>query len=165
MGIRAPDRETMEPPAPAAAGADGGPPAAPSRAVRWFIRLFLATFVVCCVFGIEWWPFTGFRLFSRLRTPTRLVWMADTVGPGGRASPLWFSQLPRAYQGFELIMPGFNHLPASTQRSTCDAWLSEARRVRPTTIELLIYRERWRALPRQGDRGAPPRRSLQYACR
>jgi hypothetical protein len=134
-------------------------------ATRWVVRCFLAAFLACAVLGVEAWPFTGFRLFSTLREETRNVWVADTVALDGRETRLWFSELPAAYQGFHLIMPGFRHLSPSAQRASCEAWLAEARRVQPSAVELRIYRATWQALPRNGDRPATrPVRTLRYAC-
>ncbi len=134
-------------------------------ATRWFVRSFLALFLACAIFGIELWPLTGFRLFSRVRHETRTMWVADTVSPDGRETPLWFTALPRAYQGFGLIMAGFWRLTPSAKAAACAAWLSEAQRVRGSVTAVRIYRVAWRALPRAGDRPAPPLpRSLTYAC-
>jgi len=155
---------------PASARPNGAP--APDRpaasvppATRWFVRAFLAIFVVCAISGLELWPLTGFRLFSTLREETRNVWVAEMVGPGGHETPLWFSELPAAYHGFHLIMPRFRHLSTAAQRATCAAWLSEARTLHPSVVTLRIYRVAWRALPRDGDRPAGPMpRTLRYAC-
>ena len=134
-------------------------------ATRWFVRSFLAAFVVCAIFGIEQlWPLTGFRLFSRVRTESRAMWVADTVTADGREAPLWFTHLPRAYQGFGLIMGGFWRLSSRAKRATCAAWLSEARHVRPPATAIRIYRLAWRALPRHGQHPPPASRTLAYAC-
>ena len=42
----------------------------PGTATRLAIYLFLALLVVCAVRGIEWWPLTGWKLFSHVRTGT-----------------------------------------------------------------------------------------------
>jgi hypothetical protein len=134
------------------------------RTVRWFVRVFLVAFVVCAVAGVEAWPFTGFRLFSRPRHETETTWAAYTVADG-RQTRLWFGVLPRPYQGFELIMSEFRHLAPPGRRALCEAWLAEARRVRRGVGAIRIYRLRVDALPRHGDRpGAPTSRSLVDAC-
>jgi hypothetical protein len=138
----------------------------PPTHARWFVRIFLALFVACSIFGIELFPLTGFRLFSRLRTEHRIMWVADTVSPSGQETPLWFTDLPRAYQGFPLIMPHFEGLSPSWKAATCAAWLSEARRIRRQVVAIRFYRVSWRILPRAGDRPASPEsRALKYACR
>ena len=133
-------------------------------ATRWFVRAFLAAFFVCAIVGFEFWPLTGFRLFSQLRHETRTMWVADTVSPQGETT-LWFSQLPRAYQGFNLIIWQFGRLSAASQRAACAAWLTEARRVRQGVTAIRIYRVPWRALPRAANRSIrPPSSDLAYVC-
>ena len=144
-------------------GAGHGPHAVPP-ATRWLVRCFLLGFFLCATFGVEVWPLTGFLLFSRLRTETRTIWVAKTVGPSSTETPLWFTDLPRAYQGFGLIMRGFVKLSPTGKAATCQAWLAEARRVRASVVALRIYRLSWRALPRMGEGPAPPVRTLTYAC-
>ena len=122
-------------------------------------------FIICGVLGLEAWPLTGFRFFSRLRTQTRTMWVADEVGPYNQETPLWFTDLPRAYQGFGFIMRGFAKLSPAAQAATCQDWLSEARRVRSSVNAIRIYRVTWHALPRVGeDPALPPPRVLTYAC-
>ncbi len=135
------------------------------RATLWFVRIFLAVFFICAVFGVELWPFTGFRLFSHLRTQTQTVWQADTQGPGG-PTPVDFNQLPRAYQGFQLIMPTFADLPPATKEATCQAWLRELRlsEPEPSTTALSLVKETWNALPRAGVRPASSQQDLVYEC-
>jgi len=65
-------------------------------ATRWLVRCFLLVFLICGTFGLEAWPFTAFRLFSRLRGESRTLWVADTVNPQGAETHLWFTELPRA---------------------------------------------------------------------
>ena len=136
-----------------------------SSRARWFVRIFLGLFVVCSIFGIELFPLTGFRLFSRLRTEQRITWVADTVSSTGGETPLWFTDLPRAYQGFPLIMPGFELIAASKKAAMCAAWLTAARSVRPHVVAIRFYRLTWRVLPRAGNRPASlGSKALKYAC-
>jgi len=149
-----------------ATGAQPSPTEHVPRAVRWFVRAFLVAFLVCGVVGIEAWPLTGFRLFSHLRHATETSSVAVTVGADGGETPLWFTDLPRAYQGFNPVMASFRALPARSQLATCRAWLAEARHVRTGVTALRIYSLRRPALPRRGDHPAtPPTRTLIYACR
>ena len=136
----------------------------PTR-TRWLIRGFLALFLVCAALRLELWPLTGFRLFSGVREESHPMWVADTVGPNGKERRLWFNDLPRPYQGFYLITAGFRRLAPAKQAAICQAWLAEARRVRPSVVALRIHLVEWRALPRSGDRPAGPlRRTFSYAC-
>ena len=144
-----------------------GQPAAASvpTATRWFVRIFLALFFVCAVSRLEAWPLTGFRLFSTLRTGHETTWVADTVGSDGTETRLWFSDLPRPYQGFYLVMRRFRRLPSAEQLAMCRAWLAEARALRSDVSSLRVYREERTALPRNGDRPARvDSKGLEYAC-
>jgi hypothetical protein len=132
---------------------------------RWVVRIFLAVFFVCAVVRLEAWPLTGFRLFSNLRTGREITWVADTVDARGTQTRLWFSDLPRPYQGFILLMHGFRRLPPHRRRAMCRAWLDEARALRPGTSTLRIYRVERTALPRRGNRpGGAQTKVLEYAC-
>lgn len=132
---------------------------------RWFVRVFLAAFVLSAVLRLELWPMTGFLLFSHVRTATETLWAADAVGPAGRESPVWFTELPRAYQGFPFVMQGFSRLSPRNQHATCAAWLAAVRRVRGPVVALRIYRVSRRALPRAGETpNRPTSRRLVYAC-
>ncbi|MEA2520773.1 MAG: hypothetical protein QOI81_419, partial [Actinomycetota bacterium] len=111
----------------------------PRRAL-WFVRSYLGVFVFCALVGLELWPFTGFRLFSSLRTEQQIVWQADTLGADGKETPVVFQDLPRAYQGYQLIMPRFPSLSPAQKLATCSAWLDELRLSDPSASALRMYR-------------------------
>jgi hypothetical protein len=135
------------------------------RATRWFVFGFLFAFFVCAVFRLEAWPLTGFRIFSKPRHEIQRTWVAATVAPGGRESRLWFVDLPRAYQDFYLVMPRFRRLPRAKEQAICQAWLSAARRLRPTAVALRIYRMDRSVLPEPDGRRPPPVwHEVEYAC-
>jgi hypothetical protein len=159
-------------PVDSAARRDGsGPPGEPrppgdsvSPWIRWAVRLFLAAFVICGVFGLENWPLTGFRLFSHLRGERASTWQADRVSPAGRAVPVPFPDLPRAYQGFGLVMQTYRSLPPATRHATCEAWLAEVRRALGPARSLRLYHVTWDLLPRRGDRPRNVTRTEVDAC-
>lgn len=134
------------------------------RGTVWFVRGFLGLFFVCALSGVELWPFTGFRLFSTLRTEGQTLWQAGVVGASGRETPVVFNDLPRAYQGYQLIMSGFAKFPPGQKAATCAAWLEELRRRDLSASSLRMYRASWQALPRAGSRPANVARTLVYAC-
>ena len=83
----------MEPtPAPSATGPI-------PRWARWFVRGFLALFLVCGVFGLEAWPLTGWRLFADARQARQPGFQAVTVDRQDRETPISFRDLPAGYQG------------------------------------------------------------------
>jgi hypothetical protein len=136
----------------------------PRRGVRVFVAMFLSTFTVCGLLGFELWPLTGWRLFSQLRTDHQVGWRATVVGEGGE-SQIAFSQLPRAYRNFPLVMRTFAGLPLAEQTAACRAWLDAAQHERPGASEVRIYRVDWYLSHRHGSRdGPPPRATLLLVC-
>lgn len=136
----------------------------PRRGVRVFVAMFLSAFTVCGLLGLELWPLTGWRLFSQLRTDHQVGWRATVVGEGGE-SQIAFSQLPRAYRNFPLVMRTFAGLPRAEQTAACRAWLDAAQRERPGASEVRIYRVDWYLSHRRGPRdGPPPRSTLLLVC-
>jgi hypothetical protein len=134
------------------------------RRLKWFVRCFLIVFVLCAIFGIELWPLTGFRLFSHVRYPETSGWVASAVWLSGSTTDLALSDLPRAYQGFGLIMQGFPTLSAIERESTCEVWLAEARRVWGPIATLQLYETTWDEELRSGDRPAQVQRKLAFEC-
>jgi hypothetical protein len=136
----------------------------PSRGVRVFVAVFLAAFVVCGLFGLELWPLTGWRLFSQLRTDHQVAWRATAVGEDGEKQIL-FTELPRAYGNFPLVMRTFSELTPAEQTAACRVWLDAARHERPGTRTVRLYRIDWYLSHRHGPRdGPPPRFTLLLAC-
>jgi hypothetical protein len=136
----------------------------PPRGVRVFVAVFLAAFLVCGLFGLELWPLTGWRLFSQLRTDHQVAWRATAVGEDGEKQ-IRFAELPRAYRNFPLVMRTFSELPRAEQAAACRAWLEAARRERPGTRTLRLYRIDWYLSHRHGPRdGPPPHFTLLLSC-
>jgi hypothetical protein len=136
----------------------------PSRRVRAFVVVFLVAFAVCGLFGLELWPLTGWRLFSQLRTDHQVAWRATAVGDDGEKQ-IPFDDLPRAYRNFPLVMRTFSELPPAEQGAACRAWLEAARRERPGTRTVRLYRIDWYLSHRHGSReGPPPRSTFLLAC-
>ena len=132
----------------------------PPRWARLFVGAFLGMFVVAGLFGIEAWPFTGWRLFSHVRTEDQIAWQATAVDPAGVEHPIRFAQLGPAFANFTLVMKSFDSLTARQREATCSAW---SRAVAGRTVR--IYRVDRHLWPRQDGRPArPPARTLLYAC-
>jgi len=127
---------------------------------RWFVRGFLIVFVVCGLVGIEAWPFTGFRLFSHLRTQHRTTWQAFSLDAEGRENVLSFAQLPSGYRGFVLIMQRYPDISPTDRDGMCRAWAEAA-----GTSQVRVYRLDEDVLPRAGSRPASPTsRTLLFTC-
>ena len=136
----------------------------PSRGIRAFVAVFLAAFAVCGLFGLEFWPLTGWRLFSQLRTDHQVAWRATAVGEDGETQ-IRFADLPRGYGNFPLVMRTLGTLPRDEQEAACRAWLDAARKELPAASEVRIYRVDWYLSYRHGTRdGPPPTTTLLLTC-
>lgn len=102
---------------------------APSAAVRWAIRGFLAVFLVCGLVGVEAWPLTGWRLFSTLRQPVERRWEAASVHPDGTVRPIDFASLPRGDRGSVAVLRQLAVASQSTRDDVCRAWADEVQKV------------------------------------
>jgi hypothetical protein len=106
-----------------------------SPAVRLFVRGFLAAFLVAGLAGVEAWPFTGFRLFSHVRSEQVRGWQATTVDRSGVESPVRSSTMPIAYRGLQHVADGFAGLDGAGRLAVCRAWAGSAADV----VEVRLY--------------------------
>lgn len=149
---------------------------APPHWVRPFVAVFLAAFFVCGVLGIEAWPLTGWRLFSRLREPRQTVWQVAVVDGAGRETPFPWAELPAGFHAHVHLLKSFSHLPGERRDAVCRAWagaLLAARERRrdgslppPCVAGLRVYQETWdlsRRTPNGRADAAGRTRVLRYA--
>lgn len=130
-----------------------------------FVALLLAAFVVCGLFGIEAWPFSGFRLFSAPRPPAWSSYHGVVVGLDGRTSRLRVSSLPAAYRGFGLAAARLTSQPRPKQLAVCRAYADAVGSAGLPVGELRIYRVAHVVLPREGGRPTTPvTRTLVARC-
>ena len=135
------------------------------RWAHWFVGAFLALFVVCGVAGLEAWPLTGWRLFADARQARQPGFQAVTVDRAGRETPIPFRDLPAGYRGDVQVLKGFAGLPSARQAAVCQAWATAVRARGGEVAQLRIYQTVTDVSQREGDRGAPPARSLRFTCR
>lgn len=129
------------------------------------MRAFLATFLVCGLAGIELWPLTGWRLFSRPRAEVSRFWEATAVGHDGTERRIPFGRLPWAYRGALHVMIGFGGLSGPQRAGVCRAWAEAARGLGYDVAGIRIYRGERHLSVRVGERSAPPSaRALRYSC-
>ena len=126
---------------------------------------FLALFVVCGVAGLEAWPLTGWRLFADARQARQPGFQAVTVDRADRETPIPFRDLPAGYRGDVQVLKGFASLPSARQAAVCQAWATAVRERGGEVAEVRIYQTVTDVSQREGDRGAPPARSLRFTCR
>jgi len=140
---------------------------APPRWARPFVAVFLAAFFVCGVFGIEAWPLTGWRLFSRLREPGQSAWRVMVVDEAGRESPFPWAELPPGFHAHVHLLKTFPSLPGDRRDAVCRSWadaLSNDCGVR--VAGLRVYQETWdlsRRTPDGRADDAARARLLRYA--
>jgi hypothetical protein len=135
------------------------------RGVRWFVRAFLAAFILCGLAGIEAWPLTGFRLFSHLRHEQAVSWERTAVEAGGAERAITFAGLPDGYRSFVLLVSSFPSKPKEVRDAMCRAWVEGLRRLDRHAVAMRIYELDQSLVPRSDGRPAsPPRRTLVVTC-
>lgn len=137
---------------------------APPRGARALVWLFLASIAACAVLKIEAWPLSGWRLFSAIRHPRVSSWQATTVDGAGRETPFPPSGLPFAFHGHVHVLRRFERLSQSRRAAVCGAWADAVRERGREARAVLIYRTERDLSVRQGDRAAPPQRTLVHRC-
>lgn len=130
-----------------------------SPAVRLFVRAFLAAFLIAGVAGVEAWPFSGFRLFSHVRSERVRGWQATVVDAAGVESPVRFWTMPVALRGLPHIADGFASLDGDRRRSVCRAWAESAAPAGREVVEVRLY-----ATSERLTEPGSWRRELRHTC-
>jgi hypothetical protein len=127
--------------------------------------VFLASFVLAGVLGIEAWPLTGWRLFADVRRPEQTAVRAYVVDPNGAERLLPFARLPQPYSGSTQVLNGLLRLPPNEREAVCAAWAAGARDIGLRVAGIRVYRLAWDVSLREGRRSAPPAdRTMLFAC-
>ena len=128
---------------------------------RAFGAVFLATFAACAVLGLEWWPFTGWKLFSQLRVDEQVAYEAR-YRDGANEVPVPWTRMGE-HRGFIFVMNDF--AAGERQEEACAAWLDGLERhVGARGPAITIYRHRWRLSDRAGKRARRPPPERAWAC-
>ena len=131
-----------------------------SPRVRWALHLFLLAFAITGLAHLELWPFTGFRLFSELRTDERSGWAIVAVDDEGAEAPIHLSELPVAFRNTARLIDGFARRTPEQRDEVCDAWAAAARSLGQDVDHVRIYA----VVDSVRPDGPPPVRTLAYAC-
>jgi hypothetical protein len=129
-------------------------------AVKGFVVAFLAAFLVCGLVGLEVFPFTGWRLFSRVRTEHVAGWQAVAVDATGAERDVPFGDLPAAYRSWTHVASGLAALPEAERQAVCRAWAAGAASRGVAVAEVRVYAT-WESLAVPGSF----RRELRHTCR
>lgn len=113
--------------------------AVPVRA-RVVVLGLIAALLVCGLVGIEWWPFTGWRLYSRVRTDSQVVWEAATVAPDGEESVVDPNDLPLGYRHIELLLARFPGSSSAEREDICEAIADGVRDQGHEVVAVRVYR-------------------------
>lgn len=121
-------------------------------------------FIVCGAFRYELWPFTGWRLFSQVRTSSQSGWQAAAVDGQGREASIDFGALPRGFHGSLWVLRSFPSLSPAERDEVCRAWARAVRARGGVITEIRVYRTH-RTLPLDHDeKPRLDRRELAYTC-
>jgi hypothetical protein len=129
---------------------------------RTFSAVFLTTFAVCAVLGLEWWPFTGWKLFSQLRVDEQVAYEARYRDGGGDEVPVPWTRMGEQ-RGFIFIMRDF--AAGDGPRQACSAWLDGLEHhLGADRPAITIYEHRWRLSDRDDDRARRPPPEPAWRC-
>ena len=132
--------------------------------MRRFVALFLTAFVACGLFQVEAWPFSGWKLFSHLRTDEVRGWVATAVAADGVEQPVPFSTFPSEYRSPLHVLQGFEDLSPAGRADVCRAWAAEMARQGTDVVEIRIYATTGSARHPDGEGGGGARRDLRHVC-
>jgi hypothetical protein len=138
----------------------------PGIVIRVFVVAFLALFLGAGLFGVEAWPLTGWRLYSRLRHGQQWSWQVGAVAPDGRERLLDLHRLPAAYHGVPYVLGSFEGLSAEAKESACRG-LGEAARLQYPDVTGVVIDHIRGSVARGPDApvAAPSGRIRSYQCR
>jgi hypothetical protein len=131
-----------------------------SPRLRRAVHLFLLVFAVTGIAHLELWPFTGFRLFSEVRTAEREGWAIVAVDHDGGERPIRLAELPVAYRNTTRLVDGFERRTDLERDAICDAWTHVVRARGGDVDHLRIYA----VVDSVRPEGPPPARTLAYEC-
>jgi hypothetical protein len=100
---------------------------APRLRVRAFVYVFLAAFLVCGALEVEYWPLTGFRLYTEIRTEERLSTRVIALLADGGSREVVFVDLPFGYHSTNRLISDFDELSQEERDEICDAWVRPLR--------------------------------------
>jgi len=114
--------------------------AAPQR-VRVWVGVLFALLLVPGVIGFDWWPLTGWRMYSVSNRATRIDWCIEARTPDGTLDVTW-PDLPLGHRLAAWPIGTLPDAPASQREGMCLALLDAVRDAFPTTTRIALVRDR-----------------------
>ncbi len=160
------ERELLVPTPDPAASADERPESRPCRGVRLFVAGFLGLFLLSGLIGVEAWPLTGWKMYSRLRHGDFWGWQVLAVEGDGTERHVDLRNAPAAYHGATHLLSDFEGLSSDDRQATCLGLAEAARRQYPDVAAVAVDHVLGR-IPVDPDGPPPPpsRRIRVYRCR
>jgi hypothetical protein len=131
---------------------------------RLLVLGLLAALLVCGLAGVEWWPFTSWKLYSQVRTDSRVVWEATTVAADGRETVVEPNDLPLGYRHVELLLARFPGYSSEKREDICDAIADGVRDEGEEVVAVRVYRVDERLRETGGDVTLEREPELRYEC-
>lgn len=125
------------PDAPAPAGRD---PEIPAAARAWVVAI-LVLLVVPGVIGFDFWPLTGWRMYSVSATESRIEWGVEAITPHGPVDLAW-PEYPLAYRVAAWPLAEFESLSDDRREGRCLAMLEGVRAALPEATAVAVTRDR-----------------------
>jgi hypothetical protein len=131
--------------------------------VRWLAWGFLAVLLATASLGVEAWPFTGFRLFSHVRSGTTAAWQVVAI-ESGHEVPVNVASLGRGFRGVDWVLARFGSMSQHEREKVCAAWEDALRSKGRNVSGLRIYRTTRRVRTDFDVPPPPAARTLRYEC-
>jgi hypothetical protein len=100
----------------------------------------------------EWWPFTGWRLYSNMKGPTSGSYFAYRVDSAGKEHVVDYHDLPYSYARAPYLLEKFPKLSDAEREAVCDALAHGERGEGRSVQSIEIYWEKRRVVPVDGER-------------
>ena len=131
-----------------------------SSRTRHAVHAFLLVFAITGLAHVELFPFSGFRLFSEVRSDERISWELRAVDDHGEEIDIDVDHLPLGYRQAPRVIATLDEVSQRERDDICDAWATPLRRRGVQVVRVRIYRTVASVRPD----GPPAERTLQYEC-
>jgi hypothetical protein len=144
-------------------------PDGPRDRVGWRVRLgfFLVVGVLvwAALTPTEWWPLTGWRLYSNRKGPTSGSYFAYRVAPDGSEHEIDYQRIPDAYRRAPYLLEKFPRLGGAGREEICAALAHAERGEGRAVTAIHVYWDRYQVLIRDGERSTKQlEHDLRYTC-